>query len=121
MSAVKRPALRYHGGKWRQRKWIVGYFPSHITYCEVYGGAASALLEKGPSKVEVYNDLDGDVVNYFKALRNSPRELVRAISLTPYSRTELEIAYQATDDELERARRFYVRAYQGRGGAVSAN
>src|SRR5205085_2408495 len=106
---------RYHGGKWRLAPWIIGHFPAHVTYCEPYGGGMSVLLRMKRSTVEIYNDLDRDVVTFFKVLRERTNDMVRAIELTPYSRSELDLAYQPREDELERARRFYIRAWQARG------
>jgi DNA adenine methylase len=70
------------------------------------------LLRKPPAQFEVYNDLDGEVVNFFQVLRTRPDELVRAITLTPYARLEVERAHEPAGDPLEQARRFYVRAWQ---------
>ena len=119
MSEVTRPALRYHGGKWRLAPWIISFFPEHICYVEPFGGGASVLLRKTPSFAEVYNDLNGDVVNFFTVLREEPDALLRAIELTPYSRQEYRDARQLDhgDNEIERARKFYVWAQQGRGRA----
>jgi len=75
------------------------------------------LLRKPPSFIEVYNDLSQDAVNFFKVLRERPAELIAAIELTPYSREECRRAHESADDELEVARRFYVRGWQGRGRA----
>jgi DNA adenine methylase len=93
----------------------------HECYVEPFGGGASVLLRKQPSPVEVYNDLDHRVVRFFRVLRERAEDLVRAIELTPYSRQESREARQGldTEDDLEAARRFYVAAVQGRGGAVS--
>ena len=112
---ITRPALRYFGGKWQIGKWIIGHFPAHTTYCEPFGGGASVLLRKMPAKIEVYNDLNGLVVNFFRVLREQPAELVRALELTPYARTEYILSQQPIDDPLENARRFYVWCWQGRG------
>jgi DNA adenine methylase len=116
------PALRYFGGKHRDAHRVIAQFPQHEFYCEIFGGGASVLLQKQPATFEVYNDLSGDVVNFFKMLRDRPDELIRAIQLTPYSRLEKELAYELSDDDLERARRLYIRSWQGfGGGALSSN
>lgn len=115
MINIARPALRYHGGKWKLAKWIISYFPQHDSYIEPFGGAMSVLLRKPPAKIETYNDLNEDVVNFFKVLRERPQELIRAIELTPYSRTEYALAQQPSDDPLEHARQTFIWSWQGRG------
>jgi len=92
--------------------------PTAHHYCEPFGGSAAVLLNRQPSPVETYNDIDGDVVNFFKVLRDDGDRLMRAIGLTPFSRKELTIACERHNDldDLERARRFYVRARQVRTG-----
>ena len=65
-----RPALRYHGGKWRLAPWIIGHFPAHKIYCEPFCGAASVLLRKPRSRIEIINDLDSEVTNLFQILRD---------------------------------------------------
>ena len=76
---VPAPALKYYGGKWALAPWIISHFPPHINYLEPCGGAASVLLQKPPSKLETYNDIDNHVVNFFQVLRDSPRKLIRKI------------------------------------------
>ena len=112
-----RPLLRYYGGKWQLAPWIIGQFPAHRTYTEAYGGGASVLLRKPRSYAEVYNDLDGDVVNLFRVLRNpaQARELVRLVQLTPYAREEHAAAYLTDGDPIEQARRLLVRSFMGYG------
>jgi DNA adenine methylase len=86
---------------------------------EPFGGAASVLLRKPPAPYEVYNDLDGEVVGFFRVLRERPDDLLRAIALTPFARAEVDAACAPPPpdaDEVERARRVYVRAWQGRHG-----
>jgi DNA adenine methylase len=114
ITRVTKCPLRYYGGKWRISKWIQSHFPSHTTYVEPFAGAASVLLTKDPAPIEVLNDLDGDVVNFFEFLRSKTDELIRLIQLTPFSRLELRKAWLPTQEPIERARRFYVRSWQGR-------
>ena len=116
---IRRPALRWHGGKWRLAPWIIRHLPAHDAYLEPYGGAASVLLRKPPAPLETINDLHGRLVNFFTILRSRPDELVCAVELTPYARAEFQRAHQQADDPLEDARRLFVLANQGRGGAAS--
>jgi DNA adenine methylase len=105
--------LRYLGGKNRYAREIIDHFPLHFCYNEPCGGSAGVLLNKAPSPVEIYNDLDGEVVNFFRVLRyGNSRKLIDAIRLTPYSREELNNA-QPVKDPVERARRFLVRSWFG--------
>lgn len=116
---VAHPALRYHGGKFRLAPWILQFFPPHGCYVEPFGGAAGVLLQKERSYAEVYNDLDGEIVNLFKVLRDpsSRAALVEACKLTPYAREEFELAYEPASDPIECARRTCVRAAMGFGSA----
>ena len=113
------PVLRYHGAKWKIAPWIIQHFPPHTTYVEVFGGSAGVLLRKPPAPIEVYNDLDGEVVNFFRVLRERPEALARAVEFTPYARAELETAREAIDDPLEAARRFAVRSWMSIGGPTT--
>jgi DNA adenine methylase len=114
---LSRPVLRYLGGKWKLAPWIVSHFPPHRLYVEPFGGAASVLLRKPRSHGEVYNDLDGDLVNLFAVLRCplSSARLVELVALTPYARAEFDSAYERCADPVERARRLVVRSYMGFG------
>ncbi|MEM7523539.1 MAG: DNA adenine methylase [Pseudomonadota bacterium] len=116
MSEPARPIVRYHGGKWRLAPALIDIMPSHVTYTEVFGGGASVLLRKPRSKLEVYNDLDGEMVNLFAVLRDTPEDLVEAVALTPFARTEFLDAYERVEDRVERARRTLIRSHMGRGG-----
>lgn len=116
-AAIKRPIGRWHGGKFKLGSWVVAHLPHHQRYVEPFGGMASVLLLKPRSFAEIYNDLDGDVVNLFRVLRDEAlsKQLQRAVSLTPYSREEFGQAYEPTDDMVERARRLLVRSHMGHG------
>ena len=72
---MNHPLIRYHGGKFRLADWIISHFPKHEPYVEPFGGGASILLSKIPSGTEIYNDLDSDVVNFFKVLRNETKRM----------------------------------------------
>ncbi|QDH59450.1 DNA adenine methylase [Pandoraea pnomenusa] len=119
MTSPTRPIMRYHGGKWRLADWIIAQFPQHKVYVEPFGGAASVLMKKPRSHGEVYNDLDGDMVNVMRVLKDAAaREaLAEALTFTPYAREEFDIAWEATDDPVERARRTFIRAEMGFGSA----
>lgn len=117
-----RPPFPCYGGKYTHVEKILPLFPPHHTYVEVFGGAASLLLNKEPSAVEVYNDVDGGAVNFFRILRDNPDELIRRLLLTPYSREEYDTGrkhWHEPDDDVEKARRWFFVAsnsYNGRFG-----
>lgn len=116
---ITRPALRYHGGKFRLAPWVMQFFPPHHRYVEPFGGAAGVLLRKERSYAEVYNDLDDDIANFFRVVRDPEQRarLTEGCELTPYARAEWELAYEPTTDPVERARRTAVRAAMGFGSA----
>lgn len=113
------PLIRYHGGKFRIADWIISHFPSHKTYVEPFGGGGSVLLCKQPSQIEVYNDLDSEVVNLFRVLRDTEQrqQLEEQLHLTPFAREEFYLAYEDTGCPVEKARRMIVRAQMGFGSA----
>ncbi len=112
---MKRPILRWHGGKWLLAPWILQHLPKHRVYVEPFGGAASVLLRKPRSYAEIYNDLDGEVVNLFRVARDRGEELRRALELTPFARDEFVQSYEPDGDELEQARRTVARSFMGFG------
>ena len=118
-AACTRPVLRYHGGKWNLADWIIQHFPEHRTYVEPFGGAASVLLRKPRAFHEVYNDMDGEVVNLFRVLRERGPELLAAIELTPFARAEFDLSYEPSYDAIERARRTLVRSHMGYGSNLT--
>lgn len=114
------PALRYYGAKFRAGRKIAALFPPHLCYVEPFGGACGVLLRKDPSDLEIYNDLNGRLVNFFRILREKPSALIRLLKRTPYSREEFLLSYEPSEDPLEDARRFFVSAWQSFGGASNA-
>jgi hypothetical protein len=107
--------LKYPGAKARLAKWICGYIPNHKVYIEPYAGSLAVLFNKSKAHIETVNDLNKDVVNFFKVLRDHNEELQKLIYNTPYAREEYERAYEKTDNPIEADRRFCVRCWQGFG------
>lgn len=110
-------SLRWMGSKARSAAWLIGLFPQHTTYVEPFGGSGIVLQTKSPSRIEVWNDIDGELHNFYSTLRACEDDLVRAIELTPYSRREFFECHQALlhnepADPVERARRFLVVMWQ---------
>lgn len=115
-------AFGWYGGKYSHLDWLLPLLPSCHHYCEPFGGSAAVLLNREPLPVETYNDIDGEVTNFFRVLRDESERLTRAIGLTPFSREEFAIACEIDPslDPVERARRFYVRARQVRTGLAQS-
>lgn len=95
--------------------WILSQFPAHRTYVEPFAGGASVLLRKARSFTEVYNDMDDEIVSFFRVVRDHGAELVASLELTPFARAEFNGAYQPAATELERARRTVIRSFMGFG------
>ena len=109
----------WYGGKFSHLAWLLPLLPDCHHYCEPFAGSAAVLLNRAPAAVETYNDLDGEVVNFFRVLRDRGEEITRAIALTPFAREEYHDAIDpplGPASEVERARRFFVRARQTRTG-----
>jgi DNA adenine methylase len=120
--STARSPFPWFGGKQKLADDIIALFPAHAVYVEVFGGGASVLLSKRPANLDVYNDLDEGVVNFFRCLRDEPERLVPLLELTPYSRSEWQVARDTwfkIEDSVERARRWYVVASQSFGAMVA--
>jgi len=111
-------AFGWYGGKFSHLDWLLPKLPECLHYCEPFAGSGAVLLNRKPSPVETYNDIDGEVVNFFKVLREEKEALIEQIALTPFSREEFGSACELNPElsSLERARRFYIRARQVRTG-----
>jgi DNA adenine methylase len=102
--------FRYLGGKHFLLKELLKRIPPHEVYVEVFGGSADLLFHKPPSKVEVYNDIDGDLVNLFEVVRNNFDEFHEKAKWLLYSR-ELHEKFEKekSNDKIEQAlRTWYV-------------
>lgn len=120
----RRIAFGWYGGKFTHLDFLIPLLPKDAShFCDVYGGSAAVLMNVGPYPVETYNDIDSELVNFFRALRNQQEKLVKAIGLTPFSREELMLACTPESglSMLERARRFYIRARQTRTGLAQTS
>ena len=116
-----RAVIRYPGSKWRIADWIISHFPEgyeKMVYLEPFAGSGAVFYNKRPGAVETINDLDGDIVNLFRVLRDNPEELKRLLTLTPYSREEYDRSFEPCEDPLERARRYMVRTIQAIGAKM---
>lgn len=106
--------IRYLGGKTRITPWLLNLFPPHQIYIEPFCGSAAVLLSKAPAPVEIINDMNEDVVNFFRVLRH-PRlaqRLADLCALTPFAEDEFEHACTLTHaTPLERARAFLYRTH----------
>lgn len=120
-----KPVLKYPGSKWRLAEWIVSLMPPHKSYLEPFFGSGAVFFKKPPSRIETINDLDGEIINLFRCIREQPEELMRAVACTPYSRGEYEQAWdhfkaggQVRPDGIEAARLTLVRYWQAHGSTV---
>lgn len=109
----------YYGCKQRLSSRIVATLPPHNAWVELFCGSAAVTLAKKPAPIEVINDIHGEIINFFRQLRENTTELQRLISLTPYSRQELEQCRVPTAaiSDLEKARRFFVSAMMAINGS----
>lgn len=115
--------LRYYGAKWALADWIISQIPAYPVvecYAEHFGGSGAVLLRKDSHPVEVYNDMDDVVVNFYRVLREPElrRQLMEALALTPFSRAECDMNVKPDvekDGPVEAARKFFICSWQGRG------
>ncbi|MDQ2810159.1 MAG: DNA adenine methylase [Chloroflexota bacterium] len=113
--------LKWVGGKSRLRKAVIALLPPHTCYVEPFAGAAWVLFGKPPSEVEVLNDLDGDLINFFRVLKHQPQELLVAFRWELVARAEFArlAALDPTQlDSVARAHRFYYLIMAGWGGEL---
>lgn len=114
--------LQWVGGKSADADYLANLLPQHSCYVEVFGGGASVLLAKRPSEVEVYNDLNGELVNFFRVVKERPAEFKSAWRWTLVSREEfyrLRDADLSQMDPIQRAYRFLYLNRAGFAGEMS--
>ena len=111
--------LRYPGSKWRLAPTIVSHFGEHVHYVEPYFGSGAVFFTKPPSWHELLNDANGRVVSFWRTLRDRTDELCWALETTPWSRDEYNVSDEPSDDPVEDARRFVVRAWQSHASDLS--
>lgn len=107
--------LKYPGAKNRLAPWICRYIPNHKAYLEPFAGSLAVFFNKTKSYIETVNDLDEEIINFFKVVRDRANELRNKLVYTPYARQEYELAFEGCTDEVERARRFCIRCWMGFG------
>ncbi|MFE2384472.1 DNA adenine methylase [Streptomyces misionensis] len=113
--------IPYFGGKQTVAPWITSLLPDCGHYVEPYCGSLSVLFAKRPSPMETVNDLDAELMTFWRVLRDRPDELIRVCALTPHGRAEMLAAHEPATDELEQARRVWVRLSQSLGGHLRKN
>lgn len=112
-----RQVLKYPGSKWRIADKIVSLIPEHHTYLEPFFGSGAVFFRKPPSAIEMINDLDNNVPNLFRCIRDAPDDLARVIATTPYARYEYDRAFDdaGETDPVKKAADFLVTCWQGHG------
>lgn len=117
------PVLRWPGSKWRLSDWIISHMPPHEVYLEPFFGSGAVFFSKHPTRTETINDLDGNVVNLFRVIRDKSNQLAAMVDMTPWSRSEYNEIREnlQTGDPIEDARRFLVRCWQGFGAKTAHN
>lgn len=120
MTTAVRPPIVYFGGKQTLAPRIAELLPAHLHYVEPYCGSLAVLLAKRPSRMETVNDLNSELVTFWRVLRERPADLEVVCAATPHSRAEYEavLTEGATGDDLEVARRVWVLLSQGRGATL---
>lgn len=116
------PVLKYPGSKWMLADRIISHFPhgfEKMTYLEPFFGSGAVFFKKPRSHIETINDIDNDVINLFRVIRENPLELARLIRFTPWARMEYRQSYQRTGDPTEDARRFLARMWMAIGSKSS--
>ena len=119
--AMVNSPFKWVGGKSRLRKQIISLLPKHTCYVEPFAGAAWVLFGKPPSDVEVINDIDQELVTFFRVIKQKPEEFIQSFELELVSRAEFERLASLdaeTLTDIQRAHRFYYLIMAGWGGEL---
>lgn len=113
--------LSYIGGKNRIANQIISLIPEHTTYVEPFAGGAQVLFRKEPSEVEVLNDIDGELVNFYRVCQLHHHELLRFLNFSLLSRQWYELLARTAPQDLtdvQRAARYFLLQKCSFGGRV---
>ena len=117
-----KPPMAYSGGKQNIAAMIVALMPPHLHYVEPYAGGLSVLFAKKPSHIETINDLDQDIMTFWRVLRDDPEGLERMCALTPHSRALLDqVRHEQGGTDVEKAWRVWVKITQSRGARTDTS
>lgn len=115
--------IPYFGGKFSHLKFLLPNINNipHSIYVEPFCGSCAVFFNKQKCQTNIINDKCIELINFFKILKSNPRELNEVLYFTPYSREEFANACftNENDSEIERARKFFVRARQSRSGLAT--
>lgn len=116
---MKSALIRYYGGKRRLASWVIRHFPAHRVFVDVFGGAGNIIMQKERAKVEIYNDLDDSMYEFFQVMSvPSQREwLKHLVDTMPYSRSAFNDARVKADCPVRRALQILVLSHFGHGSS----
>lgn len=117
------PPFGYFGSKNKLAFELCKDLPPHNCWVEAFCGSSAVTLAKSPADIEVINDIDGEIVNLFRQLRNNSKQLCKQIELTPYAEQELVDARNENSEisDLEKARQFLVKSMMAINGSFGTN
>lgn len=109
--------IPYPGAKWQLSSWICEHLPPHTMYLEPFAGSAAIFFNKPKCPVELLNDINGEIGNLFRVVRDRTDEIIAAVEMTPWSREEWEASNNRSEglSDIERARLFIVQCWQSYG------
>lgn len=113
-----RPIIKYPGAKWAIADWVVARLPAHSAYLEPYFGSGAVFFTKDRAPYETINDIDDDIVNLYRVIREDADRLAALLEITPWARAEYDRSCDISDEPIERARRFVTHTWQSFGRGI---